>query len=297
MAETVTTRFAPSPTGLLHLGHGYSALKAFDFARERDGRFLLRFEDIDASRVRAPYYDAIEEDLGWLGIVWDEAPLRQSDRFGAYAGALETLKEAGLVYPCFCTRKEIAAEIAASASAPHGPDGPYYPGTCRGLSNEERQRRMAGEDYAWRLDMAKAAPLAGTLIWEDSALGPVEARPQDHGDIVLTRKDAPASYNLAVVVDDAAQGITDIVRGRDLVAATDVHRLLQALLDLPMPRYHHHALITDEAGKRLSKRDDARSLRTLREAGHRGDAVAAALRSGPEAIAALVADETLDQRD
>lgn len=293
MSGAVVTRFAPSPTGRLHLGHGYSAIRAHNFARERDGRFLLRFEDIDSGRVRDEYYGGIEEDLRWLGLAWDEAPLRQSDRFAAYDAALEKLKARGLVYPCFCTRKEIAAEIAASASAPHprsgsgagGVDGPIYPGTCRPLGEVERERRMAEEPFAWRLDMEKAVDLAGPLFWEDSAAGCIEAQPERHGDIVLTRKDAPASYNLAVTIDDAFQGVTDIVRGKDLIASTDIHRLLQYLLGLAVPRYHHHDLITDETGKRLAKRDDARSLETVRQAGWDGAEVAAALRAEPPDIA------------
>ncbi|MCA1748352.1 MAG: tRNA glutamyl-Q(34) synthetase GluQRS [Parasphingopyxis sp.] len=279
MSGATVTRFAPSPTGRLHLGHGFSAIRAQDFARGAGGRFLLRFEDIDAGRVREEYYAGIEEDLAWLGLDWDGEPMRQSERFDAYRAALETLKTRGLVYPCFCTRKEIAAEIAASASAPHGVDGPFYPGTCRGIDRRDAERRLAEEEFAWRLDMEKAAALAGPLFWEDSALGRIAARPELHGDVVLTRKDAPASYNLAVTVDDAFQGITDIVRGNDLIASTDVHRLLQHLLGLPVPRYHHHVLITDEEGKRLSKRDDARSLATLRAAGWDGAEVAAALRA------------------
>ncbi|MBC2776170.1 tRNA glutamyl-Q(34) synthetase GluQRS [Parasphingopyxis marina] len=291
MNESVTTRFAPSPTGRLHLGHAYSAIRAHDFARENGGRFLLRFEDIDPGRVRPEYYDAIEEDLAWLGLEWDGEPVRQSRRLPLYEDTLETLKMRGLVYPCFCTRKEIAAEIAASASAPHpppsGPDGALYPGTCRHLSEAERQRRMAREPHGWRLDMGEAAALAGPLSWEDAEAGLVEATPEIHGDVVLARKDAPTSYHLAVTVDDAAQGISDVVRGRDLFEATHVHRLLQALLGRPTPRYHHHALIADGEGKRLAKRDDARSLLALREAGIEGGEVAAALRADPPDISIL----------
>lgn len=293
MTRRITTRFAPSPTGMLHLGHAYSALAAHDFARARNGRFLLRFEDIDPGRVREQYYAAIEEDLRWLGLAWDEEPLRQSARYTAYQAAIDTLAARALVYPCFCTRKEIAAEIAASASAPHvrsgtgGIDGPFYPGTCRALDRAEREARMAGEAFAWRLDMARSTALAGPLFWEDATLERIAARPALHGDIVLTRKDAPASYALAVVVDDAAQAVTDILRGKDLVAATDVQRLLQALLDLPQPHYHHHELVTDESGKRLAKRDDARSLHTLRRTGADPQAIVAALRAGPKVPDAL----------
>ncbi|MGP1283617.1 MAG: tRNA glutamyl-Q(34) synthetase GluQRS [Parasphingopyxis sp.] len=287
MTETFVTRFAPSPTGLLHLGHAYSALRAFDLAREAGGRFLLRFEDIDTGRVRAEYYAAIERDLAWLGIAWDGEPLRQSDRFSAYRGALGALMARDLVYPCFCTRKEISAEIAASASAPHGPDGPLYPGICRLIDPAERERRLGTEPHAWRIDMARASALAGPLFWEDAEAGRIEAAPGIHGDVVLARKDVPTSYHLAVTVDDAAQGVTDIVRGADLFPATHVHRLLQHLLGLPVPRYHHHRLIADEAGRRLAKRDDALSLAALREAGMSADRIAAALRADPPDIGSL----------
>lgn len=262
---------------------------AHDLAREAGGRFLLRFEDIDAGRVRDEYYDGIEEDLRWIGIDWDEKPLRQSDRFSAYADALDRLKAQGLVYPCFCTRKEIASEIAASASAPHGPDGPLYPGTCRRLSEDERAERIAEEDHGWRLDMAKAAALAGPLFWDDAEAGRVEAQPEIHGDVVLARKDVPTSYHLAVTIDDAEQAVTDIVRGNDLFAATHVHRLLQHLLDLPVPLHHHHRLIEDDEGKRLAKRDDARSLKSLREAGVAAEAIVDALRCNPPDIGKLAA--------
>jgi len=266
------TRFAPSPTGRLHLGHAYSALLAHDYARSRDGTFLLRIEDIDPGRTRAQYVDGIFEDLLWLGLEWDGELLYQSERLDIYAEALERLKVEGLVYPCICTRAEIAAEIAASASAPQGPDGPVYPGTCRGSAD-------VGRPHAWRLDVAKAMTRVGPLYWTDDHTE-VQAEPQRFGDVVLARKDAPASYHLAVTIDDAAQGVTDIVRGRDLFAATDVHRLLQALLDLPTPTYHHHALLTDAAGNRLAKRHDAPTIAALREAGADPAALIEALRRG-----------------
>jgi glutamyl-Q tRNA(Asp) synthetase len=273
----VVSRFAPSPTGRLHLGHAYSALLAHDYARTRGGRFLLRIEDIDPGRTREEFVAGIEEDLAWLGLRWDGAAVRQSRRLPLYAEALERLKAEGLAYPCFCTRSAIAAEIAASAAAPHGPDGAHYPGTCRRLSPEERAARMA-EPHAWRLDVAKAAKQAGPLSWSDGE-EQVPADPEAFGDIVLARKDAPVSYHLAVTVDDAAQGVTDVVRGRDLFAATHVHRLLQALLVLPTPRYHHHGLLTDAGGRRLAKRHGAPSLAELRDAGADPDALAAALRA------------------
>lgn len=275
----VVTRFAPSPTGRLHLGHAFSALLAHDFARSRDGAFLLRIEDIDPGRARAEHVDAIIEDLAWLGLDWDGEIIFQSERLGLYREALERLRAAGLVYPCFCTRSAIAAEIAASAAAPHGPDGPHYPGTCRALPPKERERRIGEEPHAWRLDVARAAAQAGPLYWRDGDTE-VQAEPGAHGDVVLARKDAPVSYHLAVAVDDSAQGVTDIVRGRDLYAATDVHRLLQALLGLPTPHYHHHPLLLGSGGERLAKRHGAPTLRELREAGVDPKALSAELLTG-----------------
>jgi glutamyl-Q tRNA(Asp) synthetase len=264
------TRFAPSPTGRLHLGHAYSALLAHDFARERDGTFLLRIEDIDPGRVRAEFVDGIIEDLLWLGLEWDGEMPYQSERLAIYAEALERLKAEGLLYPCFCTR----ADIAASVAAPQGPDGPIYPGTCRHLTEPD-----LSSPHAWRLDVAGAMARAGPLYWMDGETE-VQAEPGRFGDVVLARKDAPASYHLAVTIDDAAQGVTDVVRGRDLYAATDVHRLLQALLGLPTPLYHHHALLGDAAGTRLAKRHDAPTLAGLRAAGADPEALVAALRRG-----------------
>ena len=265
MKNTVT-RFAPSPTGRLHLGHAYSALLAHDFARSRGGTFLLRIEDIDPGRARAEYVDTIIEDLTWLGIMPDGEIVYQSERLTLYADALGSLRQRGLVYPCFCTRSEIAREIAASAAAPHGPDGPLYPGTCRRLSAGERERRVAGEPHAWRLDVPGAVDLAGPLSWHDGE-SEICARPERFGDVVLARKDAPTSYHLAVTVDDAGQSVSDIVRGRDLFQATHVHRLLQALLGLPTPRYHHHSLLVDAEGRRLAKRNGAPTIAGLRAAG------------------------------
>lgn len=273
------TRFAPSPTGRLHLGHIYSALQAHDFARAHDGAFLLRIEDIDPGRVRPEFVDGIIEDLLWLGLEWDGEMLYQSERLPLYAEALERLGAADLLYPCFCTRAEIAAEIAASASAPHegpgsGMNGPAYPGTCRGLAAPD-----LGRPHAWRLDVAKAAARAGPLSWRDGD-SEIVAEPQIFGDVVLARKDAPASYHLAVTVDDADQGVTHVVRGRDLFAATHVHRLLQALLGLPTPLYHHHFLLAGADGHRLAKRHGAPTLASLRAAGTDPAALVAALRAG-----------------
>lgn len=275
----VVSRFAPSPTGRLHLGHAYSAILAHDHARARGGAFLLRIEDIDPGRARPEHVDGILEDILWLGLEPDGEIVYQSERLGDYAEALDRLKAAGLVYPCFCTRAAIAAEIAASAAAPHGPDGPVYPGTCRALPREERAQRMASKSHAWRLDVQRAAAAAGPLYWADGDTE-VQADPLAFGDVVLARKDAPTSYHLAVTVDDAAQGVTDVVRGRDLYAATDVHRLLQALLGLPTPHYHHHALLTDAAGRRLAKRSGAPTLADLRASGADPAALADNLRAG-----------------
>lgn len=253
----VVTRFAPSPTGRLHLGHAYSALLAHDFARDGDGTFLLRIEDIDPGRVRTAFIDGILEDLLWLGLEWDADMVYQSERLDLYAAALARLREMGLVYPCFCTR----ADIAASLSAPHGPDGPLYPGTCRGLVAPDLSR-----PHAWRLDVATAVARAGPLRWSNDGID-IVAAPESLGDVVLARKDAPASYHLAVAVDDADQGVTDVVRGRDLLASTHVHRLLQALLALPVPAYHHHGLLADAEGHRLAKRHGAPTLADLRAGG------------------------------
>ena len=282
---SVVSRFAPSPTGPLHLGHAYSALLAHDYARERGGTFLLRIEDIDPGRSRPDHVDGILADLDWLGLEYDGEIIYQSERLPRYAAALDTLRGRELIYPCFCTRSAIAAEIAASAAAPHpgsgagSPDGPLYPGTCRALPPEERIRRMADEPHAWRLDMARAAADAGPLYWQDGDTE-VQAEPERFGDVVLARKDAPVSYHLAVTVDDAEQGVTDVVRGRDLYAATDVHRLLQALLGLGGPHYHHHPLLADAGGRRLAKRHGAPALADLRAGGSDPDALVADLRAG-----------------
>ena len=275
-----TTRFAPSPSGFLHLGHAYAALFAARAAGPA-GRFLLRIEDIDSDRARPEFEAAILDDLAWLGLQWEQPPRRQCEHLADYAAALQVLEERGLVYPCFCTRKEIAAEIARAGAAPHGPAGALYPGICRRLSDGERRaRRSAGERFALRLDMAHAlaeaeAANGGPLTWHDRARGDQRCDPRPQGDVVLARKDLGSSYHLAVVVDDAAQGISLVTRGADLFEASHVHRLLQALLGLPVPQYHHHRVITDAAGQRLAKRSDSLSLRSLREAGHSAAAVIA----------------------
>jgi len=279
----VTTRFAPSPTGPLHLGHAYAAMVAHDLASGAEGRFLLRFEDIDHTRIRAEFYAAIEADLRWLNLDWSCEPLRQSERLDHYRSALDSLRERGVLYPCFCTRREIREEIARIASAPHGPEGPLYPGTCRALPENQREERLAaGDPHCWRLDAARAAATAGPLSFLDDRLGSHRVNPTLLGDIVLARKDIASSYHLAVVVDDAAQGITHVTRGEDLLASTHVHRLLQALLDLPEPRYLHHQLVTDAEGKRLATRNHALSLATLRESGQSPGDIRARLLATPK---------------
>lgn len=274
----ITTRFAPSPTGHLHLGHAHAALTAWRRARDAGGRFLLRIEDIDPTRCRPEYTAAILEDLTWLGLDWDGPVRVQSEHLPEYRAALDTLAAQGLLYPCFCTRSDIQRELAASASAPHGPDGPLYPGTCRHLSPPERARRIAaGVPHAWRLDMARALRPGLTYIEEDE--GVIACDPARFGDVVLARKDAPASYHLCVTHDDALQGVTLVTRGEDLRPATDLHRLLQALFGWPAPVYAHHRLLTDATGRRLAKRDRAATLRDLRAAGHSPEAVRAMARA------------------
>ncbi|MGZ3358570.1 MAG: tRNA glutamyl-Q(34) synthetase GluQRS [Xanthobacteraceae bacterium] len=269
-------RFAPSPNGYLHLGHALSALRNFDLARAACGRFLLRIENIDAARCRPDYEQAIYDDLAWLGITWEQPVRRQSAHFDEYGAALARLDAMGLVYPSFESRGEIARLVAARethAPWPRDPDGaPLYPGVARALAPSEHRRRMeAGDPYALRLDMAAALARTGALTWSEtgaeSEAGSVAAAPQMWGDVVLARKETPTSYHLAVVVDDARQGVTHVVRGQDLFRSTSVHRVLQALLDLPAPSYHHHRLILDAEGKKLSKSTRATALRALRESG------------------------------
>ena len=318
----IHTRFAPSPTGKLHLGHAWSAILAHDFARAHGGIFSLRIEDIDGTRSRPEHVAAILADLEWLGLAWDGEVVFQSQRLPLYQAALDRLRAQGLLYPCFCTR----ADIAASASAPHGPEGAVYPGTCRGLAAPDLT-----QPHCWRLDMEKALnqilprkgrgtseagggvaapngviasgeypsvtlrapppPPGEDLLWHDATAGWVHANPAPQGDVVLARKDAPASYHLAVTVDDAAQHITHVIRGLDLFHATHIHRLLQALLNLPTPEYRHHALLTGPDGTRLAKRHNAPTLETMRLAGTHGRALADQLRNGqlPVGIAAAKA--------
>jgi glutamyl-Q tRNA(Asp) synthetase len=299
----MVTRFAPSPTGRLHVGHGWSALMAHDIARAGGGAFRLRIEDIDGSRSRPEHVAGILDDLAWLGVTWDGEVVFQSARLNHYDAALDRLRAMGLLYPCFCTR----ADIQASLTAPHGPEGPVYPGTCRGLSDDARARRIAaGEAHAWRIDMGRAVARVGALKWAERSNSvqaePVKAPhfsseetspstgsgrtdqmiaadPLAHGDVVLARKDAPASYHLSCTLDDAAMGVTHVLRGDDLRGATNIHRLLQALLDLPSPAYAHHPLLVGPDGKRLAKRDGSIALADLRAQGMAAKVLAADLRA------------------
>ncbi len=270
-------RFAPSPNGYLHLGHALSALLNAEMARAAGGRLLLRIEDIDATRCRPEYEAAIYEDLAWLGIEWEQPVRRQSEHFADYRAALGKLEAMGLMYPSFESRGEIARQVAAregQGSWPRDPDGaPLYPGDAKNLSASQRALRMANEPYALRLDMKCASARSGRLVWDESGAGPsgetgmVTADPTAWGDVILARKETPTSYHLAVVVDDAAQGVTSVVRGQDLFHSTSVHRLLQELLGLPAPRYYHHRLLFDTDGNKLAKSTQATGLRELRASG------------------------------
>lgn len=267
-------RFAPSPNGYLHLGHAFSALINHEMALATGGSFLLRMEDIDVERCRPEFDQAIYEDLGWLGLSWEEPVRRQSEHFDAYAEALASLEQRGLIFPCFCSRAEVLKAVGERSGWPKDPDGsPLYPGTCKHLTATGRRARLAaGQLAAFRIDMHAALAQAGEkIIWREYGGGAerrdIFADPSLWGDAVLSRKDVPASYHVAVVVDDAVQGITDVVRGEDLLMATSLHRLLQVLLDLPAPAYHHHELLRDTAGRKLSKSLRAKSLRAMRREG------------------------------
>jgi len=268
LASTTTTRFAPSPSGWLHLGHAFSARVGWDVARREGGRFLLRIDDLDQERSRPDFDEAIFTDLAWLGLDWEPAIRRESQHLADYRAAVDLLADDGLAYPCFCSRREIRAEIARMGSAPHGPEGPHYPGICRSLSiNERHDRIAAGAVSAMRLDTAKAMARTGRLVWTDREAGTMTAQPDLFGDPVIGRKDGPGAYHIAVVIDDAAQQVSLVTRGQDLFSASHLHRLLQALLELPTPDYMHHRLILDGDGKRLAKRSDAQAIRTLRADG------------------------------
>jgi glutamyl-Q tRNA(Asp) synthetase len=272
-----TFRFAPSSNGFLHLGHAYSALLNFDLARATGGRMLLRIEDIDIDRCHPEFEQAIYEDLDWLGLSWEIPVRRQSQHFDVYAAALDRLRARKLIYPCFCSRGEIMASVAGKSDWPRDPDGsPLYPGLCKHLSEAERSRRLAsGRHAARRIDMAAALKAVGSRLgWRerrgsgaDADGRDVTAEPALWGDALLARKDIQTSYHIAVVIDDALQGVSDVVRGEDLFMATHLHRLLQALLDLPAPSYHHHGLLRDASGQKLSKSLRAKSLRALRQEG------------------------------
>ena len=268
------TRFAPSPTGRLHLGHAFSAVLGHDRARESGGRFLLRIEDLDPTRSRPEFVDGIFEDLAWLGLRWAEPLFTQSQRTAAYAHALEDLKDRGLAYACFCTR----ADIAQSLTAPHGDAAASYPGTCRALPDDPERR--SATPHCWRLESAKALELAGLPAWREADGRTFSTTGRDIGDAILARKDAPASYHLSCVVDDAASGVTTVVRGADLRPSTPIQRLLQQLLGLPEPTYLHHKLVAHVDGRRLAKRELAPTLAAMRDAGVDGPALAAQLRAG-----------------
>jgi glutamyl-Q tRNA(Asp) synthetase len=268
-----TTRFAPSPTGYLHLGHAYSALLASRAAE--DGTFLLRIEDIDPIRCKPEFTEAIFEDLHWLGLKWPEPVRLQSQHISDYTTALDTLREKGLVYPCFCTRREIEQEAMKSGMAPHVEDGTIvYPGTCRHLSERDRTQKRAQQGaLCWRLDVKAAMRMTGPLFWHDRVRGKIETTPEMFGDVVLSRKDVPTSYHLSVTVDDHIQGVTLVTRGEDLFASTHVHRLLQALLGYETPEYYHHAIVTDASGRRYAKRDKSATLRDLRKQGKKPEEI------------------------
>lgn len=273
MEETqeLVTRFAPSPTGRLHKGHAFSALMAFRRAQAASGRFLLRIEDIDTTRCRPEFVDGIFDDLAWLGLSWETPVRQQSKHFGDYQAALDRLKAKGLVYPCFCTRKDIQREIKASENAPHGPDGPIYPGICKGRLDAQGLLE-SDTPHAWRLDLQAAMQEIGApLSWQDENRGRIMATPEELGDVVLARKDTPTSYHLSVVVDDALQGITHIIRGEDLFHATHIHVVLQKLLGYQTPVYHHHGLLLDDKGERFAKRNKSVTLQSLRANGMAAD--------------------------
>ena len=270
----IVTRFAPSPTGRLHLGHAYSAALGHARARDTGGRFLLRIEDLDQTRSRPEFVDGIFEDLRWLGLDWDDEALVQSQRAGEYADALEQLRNRGLVYACFCTR----ADIAQSLTAPHGDAATSYPGTCRSLPDDPERRATTA--HCWRLDSAKGLAEAGMPDWIEADGVRFSAREEDIGDAILARKDAPSSYHLSCVIDDAAMGVTTVVRGVDLRPSTPVQRLLQRLLGLSDPHYLHHPLVAHGDGRRLAKRDQAPTLAAMREAGVDGPGLAARLYTG-----------------
>lgn len=276
-----TTRFAPSPNGFLHLGHGYAAMMAHDMARQQGGTFHLRIEDIDGSRSRPEYIKAILDDVQWLGLSWDGAVYYQSHNLEKYALIMEKLRDMGLIYPCFCTRKQLHLH-QQKYGGDIGLDGVIYPGICKALSLENRARLLDEKPHCWRLDMEKSLRHIGgkTLYWHDVEKGKITANPAIFGDIILVRKDAPASYHLAATWDDHEQQMDMIIRGEDLFPATHIHRLLQEILRLDTPHYHHHRLITDGDGRKLSKSDQDLALSHMRETGMDGQKITAQLRLG-----------------
>ena len=274
MDSPIITRFAPSPTGNLHLGHALAAWEARSLANRFSGKCVLRIEDIDQTRCRPEFVQGILKDLEWLGIRFDGPMMVQSSRFSAYEHALQTLKDRGVLYPCFCTRREIAEEVAAMGGEPQGGCVDVYPGTCRLLDKGRRKELLkSGKPFSWRLDCRAAARITGPLLWRDMRFGDQVCRPEELGDVILGRKDCAASYHIAVVVDDAAQGVTHVSRGEDLFPVTGIHRTLQALLGLPVPQWYHHRLVKDASGKRLAKRDRSLSLQEMRAAGMRPEDV------------------------
>jgi len=277
------TRFAPSPTGLLHVGNAYSALQCQQWAERHHAQLLLRIEDIDHTRCREELIPQLIEDLHWLGLDWQGEVRRQSSRSSAYRAALEQLDAMGVLYPCFCTRREIQQEIERMGNAPHAEDySDPYPGICRTIDRHQRTERQLHERFAWRLDVAAAMQLLEEPVsWLDGSGRSHEVTPSALGDMVIGRKDIAFSYHLAVVVDDADQGVTHVIRGEDLIGSTPIHRMLQALLDLPSPVYIHHPLLLDGNGERLAKRNNATSLKSLREAGIDAAALRRYLLSGP----------------
>ncbi len=272
----VTTRFAPSPTGLLHLGHVYAAKVAQDLARSHSGEYLLRFEDIDTSRTREHFYQAILDDLDWLGIQHDQEPIRQTDRLPQYTAAVQSLQDLGVLYPCFCTRKDISRELSHITNAPHGPEGTLYAQTCRNLSPDQIDHYLQqGKTPSWRLNTSKAKSLTSAISFDDEIHGKINVDHDLLGDVILSRKDIGTSYHIAVVVDDAFQNISHVTRGEDLLPSTHIHTILQKLLKLPQPSYQHHRLINDDCGERLAKRNAPLSIQALREQGHTSEQVLA----------------------
>lgn len=275
--QDIVVRFAPSPNGLLHLGHAYAAMIAHDYARAQGGKFLVRIEDIDPDRTKSEFVESILTDLHWLGLQWDEKPIFQSDRLDSYADAAQRLKDMGLLYPCFCTRSEMR-RLQEEHPQERGPDGPIYAGTCRYLHREETAERVQEEAHSWRLNVAKAADQFDQLYWHDEQQGDQLACPETLGDVVIVPKEAPIAYHLAVTLDDDRDRITHVVRGEDLFASTHIHRLLQALLQLPTPKYVHHPLLLDESDAKLAKSRDSASLTVLRNKGVKGQDVVRRLR-------------------